>query len=102
MRAAAVSGRSIVFVVEFRAATAAAPSWPSSTAASDRVGWAAPSGTEARGRRGAVERLTRDGVALAYTEGGSGAPPLLLVHGWCGDHAHLVRQFEHFGRTHRV
>jgi pimeloyl-ACP methyl ester carboxylesterase len=31
-----------------------------------------------------VERLMRDGVALAYTEAGSGAPPLLLVlvRGW--------------------
>jgi pimeloyl-ACP methyl ester carboxylesterase len=54
------------------------------------------------GRRCVVERLTRDGVALAYTEAGSGAPPLLLVHGWCGDHTHLAPQFEHFGRNYRV
>jgi pimeloyl-ACP methyl ester carboxylesterase len=44
----------------------------------------------------------RDGVALAYTEAGSGEPPLLLVHCWCGDHTHVVPQFEYFGRTHRV
>jgi pimeloyl-ACP methyl ester carboxylesterase len=49
-----------------------------------------------------VELLTRDGVALAYTEAGTGAPPLLLVHGWCGDHTHLAPQFEYFSRTHRV
>jgi pimeloyl-ACP methyl ester carboxylesterase len=49
-----------------------------------------------------VERLRRDGVALAYAEAGSGAPPLLLVHCWCGDHTHLAPQFDYFGRTHRV
>lgn len=49
-----------------------------------------------------MERLRRDGVALAYTEAGSGAPPLLLVHCWCGDHTHLAPQFDYFGRTHRV
>jgi pimeloyl-ACP methyl ester carboxylesterase len=38
-----------------------------------------------------VERLRRDGVALAYTEAGSGAPPLLLLHCWCGDHTHWLR-----------
>jgi hypothetical protein len=54
------------------------------------------------GRRCVVERLTRDGVALAYTEAGSGAPALLLVHGWCRDHTHLAPQFEYFGRNHRV
>jgi hypothetical protein len=41
-------------------------------------------------RRCIVERLRRDGVALAYTEAGSGAPPLLLVHCWCGNHTHLT------------
>ena len=49
-----------------------------------------------------MERLSRDGVALASTETGSGAPPLVLVHCWCGDHTHLTPQFEYFGRTHRV
>jgi pimeloyl-ACP methyl ester carboxylesterase len=48
------------------------------------------------------ERLSRDGVALAYKETGSGDPPLLLVHCWCGDHTHLAPQFEYFGRAHRV
>ena len=40
-------------------------------------------------RRGA---LSRDGVALAFTETGSGAPPPVLVHCWCGDHTHLTPQ----------
>ena len=54
------------------------------------------------GRRCLEEQLSRDGVALAYAEAGSGAPPLLLAHCWCGDHTHLAPQFEYFGRTHRV
>jgi pimeloyl-ACP methyl ester carboxylesterase len=49
-----------------------------------------------------VKRLRRDGVARAHTEAGSGAPPLLLVHCWCGDDTHLAHQFDHFARTHRV
>jgi len=49
-----------------------------------------------------LEQLMRDGVALAYTEAGSGGPPLLLVHCWCGDHTHLDPQFEYFSRSHRV
>jgi pimeloyl-ACP methyl ester carboxylesterase len=44
----------------------------------------------------------RDGVALAYTEAGSGAPPLLLVHCWCGDIRTWPGQFDYFGRTDRV
>jgi pimeloyl-ACP methyl ester carboxylesterase len=46
--------------------------------------------------------LTRDGVALAYEEAGAGSPPMLLVHGFGGDHSHLAPQFEHFRRTRRV
>jgi pimeloyl-ACP methyl ester carboxylesterase len=41
-------------------------------------------------------------VTLAYVEAGRGAPPLLLVHGWCGDHTYMAAQFAHFGRAHRV
>lgn len=46
--------------------------------------------------------LNRDGVGLFYEEAGSGAPPILLVHGWTGDHTYLAPQFEHFRRNHRV
>jgi pimeloyl-ACP methyl ester carboxylesterase len=49
-----------------------------------------------------MRKLVRDGVALAYEETGSGAPPLLLVHGWTCDHTFFAPQFEHFGRRHRV
>jgi pimeloyl-ACP methyl ester carboxylesterase len=49
-----------------------------------------------------MQLLNRDGVNLAYQEAGSGAPPLLLVHGFCGDHTHLAPQFDYFRRNHRV
>lgn len=49
-----------------------------------------------------MQKLYRDGVGLAYEEAGSGGPPLLLVHGFGGDHTHLAPQFEYFRRNHRV
>jgi pimeloyl-ACP methyl ester carboxylesterase len=49
-----------------------------------------------------MQRLRRDGVALAYEEAGSGDPPILLVHGWCCDHTHFTPQFEYFCHNHRV
>jgi pimeloyl-ACP methyl ester carboxylesterase len=49
-----------------------------------------------------MQILNRNGVNLAYREAGSGAPPLLLVHGFCGDHTHLAPQFDYFRRNHRV
>jgi pimeloyl-ACP methyl ester carboxylesterase len=49
-----------------------------------------------------MQRVTREGVTLAYEEAGSGAPPLLLVHGWTHDHTYLQPQFDHFARHHRT
>lgn len=49
-----------------------------------------------------MQYLWRGGVRLAYLEAGSGAPPLLLVHGFFGNHRHLAPQFDYFRRTHRV
>lgn len=49
-----------------------------------------------------MQRVMREGVTLAYDEAGSGAPPLLLVHGWTHDHTYLQPQFEHFARHHRT
>lgn len=49
-----------------------------------------------------MQTLNRNGINLAYQEAGSGAPPLLLVHGFCGDHTHLAPQFDYFRRNHRV
>jgi pimeloyl-ACP methyl ester carboxylesterase len=49
-----------------------------------------------------MERLVRDGVALAYEEQGTGDPPLVLVHGWCCDHTYFAPQVAYFAGTHRV
>jgi pimeloyl-ACP methyl ester carboxylesterase len=49
-----------------------------------------------------VQRVMRDQVALCFEEAGSGAPPIVLVHGWCCDHTYLAPQLEHYRRTHRV
>jgi pimeloyl-ACP methyl ester carboxylesterase len=39
---------------------------------------------------------------LAYDEAGSGRPPLLFLHGWCGDRSFFGSQFDCFARSHRV
>ncbi len=32
-----------------------------------------------------MQRISRDGIVLAYDEAGSGSPSLIFVHGWtCG------------------
>ncbi len=49
-----------------------------------------------------MQTLNRAGVNLAYTDAGKGGVPLLLVHGFCGNHSHLSPQFEYFRRHHRV
>jgi pimeloyl-ACP methyl ester carboxylesterase len=46
--------------------------------------------------------LRRDGVDLWYDEAGTGGPPLLLVHGFGGDHTHMAPLFAHFRTAHRV
>jgi pimeloyl-ACP methyl ester carboxylesterase len=49
-----------------------------------------------------VQKLSRDGVALAYEESGRGEPPVVLVHGWTCDHAYFAPQAEHLSQQHRV
>src|SRR5690349_2213512 len=49
-----------------------------------------------------MQYLSRDGVKLAYEEAGSGGPPILLVHGFGGDHTHFGPQVEFFQQTRRV
>lgn len=49
-----------------------------------------------------MQCLWRGGVRLTYLDAGSGAPPLLLMHGFYGNHRHLAPQFDYFRRTHRV
>jgi pimeloyl-ACP methyl ester carboxylesterase len=49
-----------------------------------------------------MERLTRDGVALAFEDVGKGAPPIVLIHDLGCDHTALQPQLEHFRHQHRV
>lgn len=49
-----------------------------------------------------MRQLQRNGVALAYKEAGSGAPPIVLVHDLASDHTCFGPQFEHFSCRHRV
>jgi len=49
-----------------------------------------------------MKKLTRDGVALAYNEAGTGDPPMVLVHCWTCDHTFFAPQFDHFSGTQRV
>jgi pimeloyl-ACP methyl ester carboxylesterase len=49
-----------------------------------------------------MRNLTRNGIKLAYEESGAGAPPFLLVHGWCCNRSFFAPQAEYFARKHRV
>lgn len=49
-----------------------------------------------------MPHLTRDGVKLAYTESGSGSPPVVLVHGWTCDRSYFAPQEKHLAARHRV
>jgi pimeloyl-ACP methyl ester carboxylesterase len=44
----------------------------------------------------------RNGIGLAYEEMNSGAPPIILVHGWSCDHTVFARQSEFLRQTHHV
>ena len=46
--------------------------------------------------------ITRDGVKLAYSEEGRGAPAFVFVHGWCCDRSFFAPQAAHFAGRHRV
>jgi pimeloyl-ACP methyl ester carboxylesterase len=49
-----------------------------------------------------TEYINRDGVALAYDSAGSGATPIIFVHGWACDRSYFAPQFEHFAVRHPV
>jgi pimeloyl-ACP methyl ester carboxylesterase len=49
-----------------------------------------------------LQTFQSDGVRLAYTQAGSGTPPLVFIHGWAGDHTIFTPQFAHFSQTHRT
>lgn len=49
-----------------------------------------------------MQSVTRKGLTLRFTELGEGsADPMLLVHGWGGDHNILLNQQRYFARTRR-
>jgi len=43
-----------------------------------------------------------DSGTLAYDLAGHGNPPLVFLHGWCGNRSFFAPQFDHFSATHRV
>ena len=47
-----------------------------------------------------MERLTRDGVVLAFEDVGKGAPPIVLIHDLACDHTALQPQLEHLRGRH--
>ena len=49
-----------------------------------------------------MQKVSRDGVALAYEERGQGSPPMVFVHGWSCDHRYFAPQVEHFSQEHRT
>ena len=50
-----------------------------------------------------MKHLQRDAVTLCYEQREGGAPPVVLIHGWCCDHTYFAPQFEHFAaRGHSV
>ncbi len=50
-----------------------------------------------------MQSLRREGVDLFYEEAQGDDPSVLLVHGWCCDHAYFAPQLEYFAnRGHRV
>src|SRR5436853_5160764 len=46
--------------------------------------------------------LSREGMALAYEQAGTGEPPLVFMHGWSADRTYFAPQVEHFRGSHRV
>jgi pimeloyl-ACP methyl ester carboxylesterase len=49
-----------------------------------------------------MPHATRDGARIAYTDEGGGAPPVVLVHGWCCDRSCLEPLRAHFAARRRV
>ncbi|MDZ7729692.1 MAG: alpha/beta fold hydrolase [Dehalococcoidia bacterium] len=50
----------------------------------------------------ACQRVSSNGVQLAYEEQGAGEPAFLFVHGWTCDRTFFAPQAEHFARAHRA
>jgi pimeloyl-ACP methyl ester carboxylesterase len=52
-----------------------------------------------QGAAGMAEART---AGLAFDTAGEGDPPMLFLHGWCGDRSFFAPQFDHFSTSHRV
>jgi pimeloyl-ACP methyl ester carboxylesterase len=51
---------------------------------------------------GVAQFVSAAGVRLAYDAAGAGDPPMIFVHGWCGDRSSFSAQVAHFGGGHAV
>jgi len=49
-----------------------------------------------------MKTFVRDGVRIAYVEDGTGAEPIVFVHGWCCNNRYFGPQLAHFSARHRV
>jgi pimeloyl-ACP methyl ester carboxylesterase len=49
-----------------------------------------------------MQTRIRDGVKICFEEAGTGAAPIVFVHGWCCDHGSFAPQAAHFSARHRV
>src|SRR5262245_22974514 len=49
-----------------------------------------------------MKSVRRDLVRIAYEEAGSGDPPLVLLHPWCGDHTFMTPILDRLSGSHRV
>lgn len=48
-------------------------------------------------------RVTGTSTAgIVFDAEGEGDPPMLFLHGWCGNRSFFAPQFDHFSRSHRV
>lgn len=41
-------------------------------------------------------------AGIVFDTAGEGDPPMLFLHGWCGDRSFFAPQFDHFSRSHWV
>ncbi len=49
-----------------------------------------------------MKNLVRDGVRICYEEAGTGAAPIVFIHGWCCDSSYFAPQAAYFSTRHRV
>jgi pimeloyl-ACP methyl ester carboxylesterase len=52
--------------------------------------------------QGATATAEARTAGLAFDSAGEGDPPMLFLHGWCGDRSFFAPQFDHFSTSRRV